>query len=71
MAVLLMLGSWALGGCQSMDRQELTWQALHAVDVAPGDTLTGTIVGVFEFRGARRPTRLACVAAAHGLTRAG
>ncbi len=21
-------------GCQSMDRQELTWQALHAVDVA-------------------------------------
>ena len=26
--------SVGLGGCQSMDRQELTWQALHAIDVA-------------------------------------
>lgn len=23
-----------LGGCQSMDRQEMTWQTLHAMDVA-------------------------------------
>jgi hypothetical protein len=23
-----------LGGCQSLDRQELTWQTLHAMDVA-------------------------------------
>lgn len=23
-----------LGGCQSMGREELTWQALHAIDVA-------------------------------------
>lgn len=30
-----LLGSlWGLGGCASMDRQELTWQAMHAVDVA-------------------------------------
>lgn len=27
---------WALGGCQSLevDREEMTWQALHAMDVA-------------------------------------
>jgi hypothetical protein len=25
---------WLLGGCASMDRRELTWQAVHAVDVA-------------------------------------
>ena len=27
---------WLLGGCQSlqMDREEMTWQALHAMDVA-------------------------------------
>ena len=31
--VVLLLGLLA-GGCQTMDRNELTWQTLHAVDVA-------------------------------------
>lgn len=31
-ALLACLG-W-LGGCQSMDRQELTWQTMHALDFA-------------------------------------
>jgi hypothetical protein len=32
--LVLIAGLWWLGGCQSMDREELTWQALHAMDVA-------------------------------------
>ncbi len=32
--VLALASLWSLGGCASLDRQELTWQALHAVDVA-------------------------------------
>lgn len=31
--IALIALSW-LGGCQSLDREELTWQALHAIDVA-------------------------------------
>ncbi len=31
---LLLAALWALGGCQSMDSDELTWQTLHAMDVA-------------------------------------
>jgi hypothetical protein len=30
----MLVGLTWLAGCQSMDRQEMTWQALHAVDVA-------------------------------------
>lgn len=33
-ALVLCLALGLLGGCQSMDRQELTWQAVHAMDVA-------------------------------------
>lgn len=33
-SLLLAASLWWLGGCQSMDRQELAWQTLHAVDVA-------------------------------------
>jgi hypothetical protein len=34
LALLLLAGTWLLGGCQTMDRQEMAWQALHAMDVA-------------------------------------
>lgn len=36
-AGFVLMAAWFLGGCQSiesMDRDELTWQALHAMDVA-------------------------------------
>lgn len=32
--LLLAASLWWLGGCQSLDREELTWQTLHAMDVA-------------------------------------
>lgn len=32
--VVLMSALLGAGGCQSMDREELAWRALHAVDVA-------------------------------------
>ena len=33
-ALLVLPAALLLAGCQSMDSEELTWQALHAVDVA-------------------------------------
>src|SRR5690606_24078535 len=32
--LLVLAASVWLGGCQGMDRRELTWQTLHAIDVA-------------------------------------